>query len=868
MKKKLDNKIRKFATAEKEAPVSAPKASFLASGLSGILEQMNQSPAGTPNRSETEKTDAPSDVEKADMVVKEGSEKDVDQMEATEEKVVDPTIDHVEVSDMDIDSDSENGGDNTAESKKGAASKPAMSGSTETISSATAQTASPSVQPQYGYTMTVNSTEENETSSPASHDSAPSPEGSPDLNLEIYEGPPATNTLPSNQLDVMTNQSYFDAATTEQTSSSENLGQNTANLLAKLIGKQRQDDGVGEVDSPGQGSSISNTPVRDEGNDRPLLNLLGNILAPLVHSHTDTAPERVETNQAGGETVESFDTGVAQIESKLTDTAEASKHDSGPSTDEEGVAGDNTPEHGFEYGQAPPIIMQFPRPSIAANYQGPNPPSVGGAPFMSPERFPRFPNEPGMFIPDRRASMEQQMMEEQHLRSPGLRSPHIPGEPTEWDHGPRFGPRGNVQHVRESRDPRLRRREMMVRPREGLPFMDGMPPSDVRGIPPGLGHPPRAGIRRVEIEREEMIRRRLSVGDERDGPMSMEEREMRVWEMGEGHGAMNVRPNMHGQEHFPYERFDRGVEMREMFHMDGHLPSDRREAPHPMEFRGPPHMREETIRPIDRHQQTHPIGRPDLHGQRREPHHFEEREEPIDHSLDHQNPTESAKQKGAPTNQVDGPKAAEGQNIFHPERQGAPDEVPTSEEEESPHADHGEETNAEHQGQNPREVLPKGGCEHPVVDLHEKQNPTMGNPENVHNETKFNQNESQRQNEQLGEQVFRPGIRPQIQSSDERSVFDIRPEYHMEDRGPGFGPRGRRDDNRPIRVIGRPFRPRNEGPGRFPRNFHPNFGPRNFRPRHEIEGGRPRFRPMRGGPRLKRNGPPPFYSDQIKRPHY
>lgn len=956
MKKKLDNKIRKFATAEKEAPVSAPKASFLASGLLGILEQMNESPAGTPSRSETEKNDDAKEGEKAD-----GNEGNDNQDEA-EGKIVDPSVDHLEVSDMELDSESENGGDDTepsaapqlsdTNSSTSAVStpKPVPTGSAVTTLSPSLNKASPSVQPkpQYGYTMTVNNSEGNETSSPASHNSAPSPDGSPDLNLEIYEGPPAANALPSDQLGVMTNQSFLGGVTNEQKPGAGSPGPNTMNLLAQLMNKQWRNDGsfVEGADSPGQGSNTSNTPVQDDSSRGPLLNFLGNLLSPLVHSQANQVLQQGEVNQSGDQVaeggiqqeatnVESFDPAVAtdQVESKLTDVAEAaSKHDSGPSTDEEGAAGDNTPEHGLDFAQASPIILRsdtlFPHPPIPPNFSGPgqmfqNRPPMGSPPFVSPDRMPRFPNEPGMFMRDgpRRTSIEEQLMEEQHLRSPGMRSPRMQGPPMEWNRGPPFGPRGNVQPVRESRDPRLRRREMMGRSTEGPPFIDRVPPMEMRGRPPGIGHPAdrdgaptfmeRQGhdIRREEMEREEIIRRRLSVGDERDGPISIEERERRIWVMGEGRPPMEMRPELHGERRegpFPFERHERGVEIRESFHpierhIDGSLPLDRREGPHPLELRdGPPHMRGDMNHPIDRRHPIHPMDRPDLPRERREPlpfdprgpsmdrpepHHFEAREPPVDHPMDRPDwhPTESHPfdQRGPPIEQLDGAHSTRGpafdgphpvghQNEFH-RLEGAPEEVPTSEEELPGGKDRGDKSTVGvmPQEQNPGEVFPEGGDERPPVHIHEGPHQKLDKPDDLHNEMKFNQTEGPRQNEQLGGPMFRPGMRPQLRPSDERSMFDIRPEFHMDDRGPAFGPPERRDDNRPIRPIGGPFGPRHEGRGRFPgpRNFHPNFGPRHFRPRHEHEGGRPRFHPMRGGPRLKRPGPH-FHPDPAKRPHY
>ena len=884
MKKKLDNKIRKFATAEKEAPVSAPKASFLASGLSGILEQMNQSPAGTPSRSETEKKDYAKDEENADMVGKEEIEKQ-DQAETKEGKVTDPSVDHVEVSDMDLDSDSENGDDTKpssaprlSDTNKSAVSTSKPGPSTVTTpspnvvsSTPTLNQASPLVEtkPQYGYTMTVNSTDENETSSPDSHNSAPSPEGSPELNLEIYEGPPATNALPSNQLGVKTNQSFLDGVSNEQKPGVGSTAPNTANLLAHLINKQQQ-RGVSSVEgaeSLGQGSGTSNTPVRDESNSRPLINLLGNLLGPLVHSQANPVLQQGEVSQSGNQiqqvvtNMESFGPGMApgQTESRPTDVPEATtKLDSGPSTDEEGAGGDNTPEHGLDYTQAPPMVIRsdtlFPPPQIPSNFSGPgqvfqNRPPMGRPPFVSPERMQRFPTEPNVFMREgpRRSSIEEQLMEDQRLRSPGIRSPRMQGPPMEWERGPPFGPRGNVQPVRESRDPRLRRRDMMGRSGEGPPFIDRVPPMEMRGRPPGIGHPADRDGAPTFMDRQghppmemmDNIRGRLSVGDERGEPMSMEERH--IWEMGEGRPPMEIRTELHGEGPFPFERHQRGVEMRERFHpierdrhIDGSLPLDRREGPHPIELRdGPPHMNHR----IDIRHPIQPMDRPSLPG----------RGPPVDQ------PNGAHITRGP---MFDGPHPVEHQNEFHaPEMQGAPDEVPTSEEESPDCQDAGDKTAVvvPPQEQNPGEVFPESGDEHPPVHVHDGPHPQVDEPED----------QTGGQNEQLDRPIFRPSMRPQLRPSDERSVFDIRPEFHMDDRGQAFG---RRDDNRPIRPIGGPFGPRHEGRGRFPgpRNFHPNFRPRNFWPRHDNEGGRPRFH---GGPRLKRTGPP-FYPDYGKRPHY
>ena len=921
MKKKLDNKIRKFATAEKEAPVSAPKASFLGSGLSGILEQMNQSPAGTPSRSESEKKDEVKEGEKSD--VEEGDEKQ-DEANAKDEMPADPTVDHVEVADMDLDSDSENGaadGDpspapqsSDTNSNTSAVSTPkpvpaVASPSPNVVTSATLDKASPSVHPQFGYTVTVDSAEVNETSSPASHDSAPSPDGSPDLNLEIYEGPHVVNAAPSNQLGVMTNQSFLGGAADDQKPSDESSGANTMNLLTQLISKQweNNDGAVGETDSPGQGSSTSNTPLREESNSRPLINLLGNLLGPLVHSKVDSGQPQGEVQESGPQFVEegfqqgttnvqSLDLSVGQVNTNLIDASDAAaKLDSGPSTDEEGAAGDNTPEHGIDYDQAPPIIIRsdtlFPPPCIPPNFSSSsqafqNRPPMGRPPFMSPERMPRFPNEPGKFIPDgaRRPSIEEQLIEVQPLRSPRMQGP-----PMEWGHRPPFGPRGGGQPVRESRDPRLRRRDMMERSREGPPIMDRIPPMDVRsrmghpadrGVPPtfmeGHAHPPMD--RREEMERKEMLERRLSVGDERDGPLPFEERERHIWEM---------RERFHPVERDPI--------------MNETLPLDRREGPHPIELRdGHPHIRGDMNHPVGRRLPIQPIHRPVLPGEgrehpfdarglpidrpdlyrpeRREPRHFESREPPIVHPMDrpelhHTTESYPFDQRRPPVDQPDSShatgesQATENQGKFHPP-EGVPSEVPTSEE-ESPDGEEQVDKSASGivpQGQNSTEVYPEGKDESLPAQMHEAPHQKMDDPE-VHNEMKLHQTESE--TEQLGGPMFHPGPRPKIRPSEERSAFDIRPEFHMNDRGLGFRPHGRGEDNRPIRPIGDMFRPRHDGMRRFagPRNFRPNFGHRNFRPRHEMEGWRPRFPPMHGGPRLKRVGPP-FHPDQAKRPHY
>ena len=798
MKKKLDNKIRKFATAEKEAPVSAPKASFLTSGLSGIFEQMNQSPAATPSRSETEKTND-------EKPGGEGNENEA------EEKPVDPSIDHVEVSDMDLDSESENEGDSSVatpahtDTNTSAVSTPKQEPSakdTPSPSVTTPSTTSALPTPQYGYTMTVNSTDENETSSPASHTSAPSPDGSPELNLEIYEGPPAGNTLADNELGVMTNQTFL-GGVSEQKLPSSNPGSKTTNYL-----KKQGDAGVVEAaDSSGQGTTVSN-----EINSRPLVNLLGDLLRPLVHTpqgKVNQSEEQITSVQQEPTDTEN------QVDSKLTDVGEAS------STDEEGAGGDNTPEHGLDFAEAPPIFIRadtsFPRPPIPPSFPGPaqvfqNRPPLGRPPFVSPERMPRFPNELDMFMRDgpRRASIEEQL--EHQLRSPGIRSPRMHGPPMEWERGPPFAPRPNVQPVRESRDPRLRRREMMGRPGEGGPFIDRVPPLEMRGRPPGMGHlgdgvfMERQGHHPVDMrdEREQMIRRRPSLGNEMDGP-----RERHIWEMGEGHPPMEMRPELHGDMRdgpFPFERHQRGVEIRERFHpMERDL--DRREGPHPIELRDapPPHMRGDMNHSID---SRHPMDRTDL---------------------------------------FDGAHSIEHHNEFHPGTQGAVGEVPTSEEESTNLEEPGNKSvvGVLPQEQNPGNVFHEGGEEHQPL----PEGPQTNNP--------VDQSDPQ-------DQVFHPGVRPQIRPPVERTVFDTRPEFHADNLGPVFGPPGQ--DYRPIRPVGGPFGPRHEGRGRFsgPRNFHSNFRPRNFRPRHE--GGRPRF-PMHGGPRLKRPGLP-FHPDHAKRPHY
>ena len=852
MKKKLDNKIRKFATAEKEAPVSAPKASFLASGLSGIFEQMNQSPAGTPSRAEMEKTSDEKAEKNVDVVEQEGNENE------TEGKLADPSIDHVEVSDMDLDSDSENEEDNSVATTKRTGTNTSAVSITKPEPSPTT-TASPNVKtpnttsvlpkPQYGYTMTVNSTDENDTSSPASHTSAPSPDGSPELNLEIYEGPPAVNPLPSDQLGVVTDQSFLEG--TEQKLPASNSGSNTMDMLTQLINKQNNTGSVEGANSSGQ--ATSNTPVPNEGKSRPLMNLLGNLLGPLVHLKANPLVQQGKIGQSREPTnVESFDPIVApnQVESKLTDEASA-KLDSGPSTDEEGAGGDNTPEHGMDFTAAPPIIIRsdttFPRPPIPPNFSGSsqvfqNHPPLGRAPFVSSERMTRFPSELDIFMRDgqRRPSIEEQL--EHHLGPHGVRSPRMHGPPMEWERGPSFGPRANAQTVRENRDPRLRRRDMMGRPGEGPPFIDRVPPLEMRGRPPGMGHPvdgvfmERQGRPPLDMreEREQMIRRRPSVGSERDGPMSSEERERHIWEMGEGHPPMEMRQELHGELRdgpFSFERHQRGVEMRQRFHpmdrdrhIDGALPLDRRD--------GPPNVRGDMNHSID---SRHPLERPDLHG----------RGPPVE-QIDSSHTTRGSV--------FDDSNSIEHQNEFNPpEMQGAPEEVPTSEE-ETPNLDK-PLGGVPPQEQNLENVFHEGGDEpQPLPEGSEKNKPE-------------DRTEGSHQNEQLDGPIFRPGIRPQIRPSNER--FETRPEFYADNHGPAFGPPGRRDDNRPIRPIGGPFGPRHEGRGRFsgPRNFHPNFRPRNFRPRHEREGGRPRFPPMHGGSRLKRPGPP-FHPDHAKRPHY
>ena len=317
MKKKLDNKIRKFATAEKEAPVSAPKASFLSSGLSGILEEVNKSPSGSSDQSkETEKK-----IEEMGEAEEKGKEK-----EEKEEKVIDPTVDHVEVADMDIESDSENEdeasdsvaqlqqSDTTSNTDGSAVSTPIPAAtddatkSTDVIPVVDKPPSSTSSNQQFGYTMTVNSTGETGADSPASHDSAPSPEGSPDLNLDQYDEP-ATKIVNSGDIDVTRKESFLArplsnvaastiaVATVLQANSEEAADKkepgkesnskppSTVHLIAQLISKTRQHyaDPLGDSD---ENSSRNASPVKSENNsgDKPLLTLIDSLFPVLSTS--------------------------------------------------------------------------------------------------------------------------------------------------------------------------------------------------------------------------------------------------------------------------------------------------------------------------------------------------------------------------------------------------------------------------------------------------------------------------------------------------------------------------------------------------------------------------------------------------------
>ena len=884
MKKKLDTKIRKFATAEKEAPVSAPKASFLSSGLSGILEQMNHSPAATPSTAEQE------GVAREEKKIGDGlKEKDADKENLDDEgKAVDPTMDHVEVSDMDLDSDDEADEPSTApplsDSNSNTSAKstpqpvptasPLITVSPLIAASPVTTTQSPKVvanvptpattaTSQFGYTMTVDSAGENDdVSSPASHESVPSPEGSPELNLEIYEGPPATNALPGNQLGVMTNQSFMSNEPKPDTGSAGS--HNTMNLLAQLISRQRRNDGGSAegTGSPGRGSSTSNAPAREDVGHRPLANLLGDLLAPLVQSQGDQAMKKDEASKSGdqAETVqenaghlESFDQSVADsnvAEPATTAGAQAaSKNDSGPSTDEEGAVGDNTPEHGVDFAQAPPIIIRSDS-SFHPSFPGQafeNRPPMARSGFLSPERMPMFPGEAGVFTREdhRRPSADEHFLRSPGLRSPGLRSPRLTGVPMQWEHGSPYGPRGNLQPVVESRDPRIRRREeQMGRFVDGSPFMErggqGRPPGmELRGNM--MQGPPPVGMR-GDVEREEMIRGRLS-GDEGDGRIPLEERDRHMWEMEEGRPPMDNRPELRfiegerQEEPYPFERHD----MRGRFHpMERDV--DRRDV-HP-ELRDAPSYR---IPPIERrYPPPHSMGRTELLGDRREPLPIDQRGQPI-------NQIEAPHTTSGPP--LDGPHPMEERNQFHPpEMKLAPDEMPTSEEETSDIAGTNEKppigvlSPEQNLGE---KFFSDGGHQRPSVQTLDGAHPEIGNTDDrFHNEQKFPLNDCPAENEQGA--IFRPDLRLQ----------EIKPSGE----GPTFRPR---DGSRPIRVIGGPYGPRHDGPGRYPgpRNFRPNFRPRHFRPRYEHDRSRPRYPSMHGGPRLKRPGPP-FQPDFAKRPHY
>ncbi|XP_028407104.1 uncharacterized protein LOC114529484 [Dendronephthya gigantea] len=846
MKKKLDNKIRKFATAEKEAPVSAPKASFLASGLSGILEQMNHSPAATPSRAEQEDVTKDEKETGNELKKKEGNKENLDD----DGKAVDPTMDHVEVSDMDLDSDdgaddpgtapqlSDSNSNTSAKSTPQPVPTPSPLATTPSPKVVAKVPASTTTTSQFGYTMTVNSAGENDdVESPASPESVPSPDGSPELNLEIYERSPATNALPGNQLGVMMNQSFI--GNEPKLDPGAAGSHNTMNLLAQLISKQRRNDGssVEGTDSPGRGSNTPNTPARDEVGHRPLANLLGDLLAPLVHSQDEVSQigGQAEMVQEEAAHVGTFDHSVAPV-STLAEPATAavavaaSKNDSGPSTDEEGEAGDNTPEHGVDYAQAPPIIIRSDS-SFHPSFPGQafqNRPPMARPGFLTPERMPMFPGEAGVFTRDGHC---RPSMEEHFLRSPVLRSPRVAGGPIQWEQGSPFGPRGNLQAVMENRDPRLRRREQqMGRFIDNSPFMErggqGRPPGmelrgDLRQGPPPMGM-------REDVEREEMMRRRLS-GDEGDGRIPLEERERHMWEMEEGRPPLDNRPELRfieGERQdgpYSFERRD----MRGRFH-PMERDADMRDV-HP-EVRDGPLYR---IPPIERrYPPPLPMGRTELVGDRREPVPIDQRGQTINR-IEAPHTT-----SGAP---LDGPHPIEQRNQFHPpEVKLAPDEVPTSEEETS-----------EINDKPPVGDLADGGQQRPPVQMLDGAHPEMGNKDDrFHNEQKFPLNECQTENEQGA--MFRVDLRP--------------PEIKPSGEGPTFRPR---DGSRPIRVIGGPYGPRHDGPGRYPgpRNFHPNFRPRHFRPRYEHDRSRPHYPPMHGGPHLKRSGPP-FQADFAKRPHY
>lgn len=333
MKKKLDNKIRKFATAEKEAPVSAPKASFLKSGLSGILEEVNKSPAGSAGKPNEDEKGKDEEKEKEKDEEKEIEKEEETAKEVKEEKVIDPTIDHVEVADMDIESDSENEGetsetvappmssDSQSNTNGSAVSTPnltpaAVSPSpkltTEVPKSTSSETmvsqppSSFSSSQQFGYTMTVNSSEGTGAVSPASHDSAPSPEGSPELNLEQYEEP-GTNVMSSGDINLTTNGSFLarpesnvKGSTEAVETAKEKSGETTDNteppatssqsastvqLIAQLISKTRRqhnDTSGGSVED----TSDTPLPAKQDGKtgDKPLLSLIDSLFPVLSTS--------------------------------------------------------------------------------------------------------------------------------------------------------------------------------------------------------------------------------------------------------------------------------------------------------------------------------------------------------------------------------------------------------------------------------------------------------------------------------------------------------------------------------------------------------------------------------------------------------
>ncbi|XP_046857299.1 regulation of nuclear pre-mRNA domain-containing protein 2-like [Xenia sp. Carnegie-2017] len=337
MKKKLDNKIRKFATAEKEAPVSAPKASFLSSGLSGILEQMNDSPRSN-------------DAEQ------EGNTKDKKEIKDVE--TVDTTIDHVEVADMDIDSDSENdekskdvvsSSDVSEESNvHSAVSTNETDPIVQSTPSTNVVTTTESTEPKttsttYGYTITAD-TQDSNNASPSSILSAPSPEGSPDLNLDVYNEQHETNIFSEGDMGTITNESLL-------------KNDEQSQIFSHLINNQH--DVVGTAAS---GEEILHHDQDDGSDNRPLSNLLGNLLVPSLQSSSSLVVEDGSGNVHQGEVSEysQQDDGIyndSYMEGKVMDEVQGS-YDSSLVTGEERLIDNTRPDELLQYNETSPMLMQ------------------------------------------------------------------------------------------------------------------------------------------------------------------------------------------------------------------------------------------------------------------------------------------------------------------------------------------------------------------------------------------------------------------------------------------------------------------------------------------------------------------------------